>query len=293
MAGSPSYPASLQPLLVLDKNQFRGANAAVAIAQAKARKCKILVIDTVFVEIAREADWKDQFEKDFRDWTADADLLSVSTGLGELLRRERDTGAAALSSLVDAETTDFFRSAIQELAASGKAGLTKYDQRMAAAAVRLKTPGAMLDPAENLSHLQNMLDVWWNHGIWWSKDKEAAAKLIREEVQDRSVDVYEALGLVVTSDGVLGGIEEALEIVGYDRAVAKELLSAPSFTLFVWTAREALSLYYFAQAHARAPALRNCLMHGVLKNQPHYSVQRSANDPAQRRSFRRQRASDS
>ena len=247
MAVSPSYTASFQPLVVLDKNQLRGANAAAAIAQAKSSKCQILVTDTVLVEIAREADWKDQFEKDFRDWTADADLLSVSNGLGELLRLERDRGTAALSSLVDGETTDFFRSAVRELAASGKAGLAKFDARMAAAAARLRAPGAMLDPAENLSQLQNMLDVWWQHGIWWSEDKEAAKAAVRKEVQDRAVVACEALGIAVTSDGVLAGIEDALVLVGYDRSVAKQLLSAPSFTLLVWTAREALSLYYYSQ----------------------------------------------
>jgi hypothetical protein len=253
MNGVPSYAASLQPFLLLDKNQFRNSNgkaAANAIVEAKAQNCQVLVIDTVFVEVVRSQtqgkDWKDQFEKDFRDWTQQPELLSVSQGLGELLRLERDSGTPALSSLVDDEMTRFLRDAVKELAISGKAGLAKYDTRVAAALARLTAPGAMLDPARNLAELHTMVDFWHEKKMWL--DQDAIKKMIQAEAQDKSASDYCGIALAATSDGVLSGLEDALagQKIGYPRDVAHRLMSAPSFTLFVWTAREALALYYYA-----------------------------------------------
>jgi len=130
-----SYADSLRPFIVLDKNQFRGVNAANTIADARSQNCQILLIDTVFVEIASAAskgkDWKDQFEKDFRDWVKNPKLLVVARGFGELLRLERDSGASALPALVDSAMTTVIQDAIRDLGVSGVGGLAKYDARMA------------------------------------------------------------------------------------------------------------------------------------------------------------------
>lgn len=252
-----SYIESLQPFIVLDKNQFRRAPAAAAIVAAVQHNRRILLIDTVFVEIAGAAnkgmDWKDQFEKDFRDWIGHPELIAVAKGLGTLLRLERDSGASALPSLIDTEMTSTIQDAIRELATTGKTGLAKYDARMAAQVAQLTSPGAMLDAASNLATLHGMLDVWWQHGLAWSKDKDAARKLLIAEVQDKCATAYECVGLAATSDFVLTGIESALLLTntGYTRDVAKRLMSEPSFTLLLWTAREAMSLYYFAQGRKR------------------------------------------
>jgi len=247
-----SYANSLQPFIVLDKNQFRGVNAANAIADAQRQNCQILLIDTVFVEIASAAskgkDWKDQFEKDFRDWVNHPELLVVARGFGGLLRLERDSGASALPALVDSAMTTIIQDAIRDLGVSGVGSLSKYDARMAAQVTKLTSPGEMLDASQNLTALRNLLDVWWKHGLWWSKDKGAALKLLKAEVQDNSATAYEAVALAATSDSVFAGIEDALlqTNTGYLPAVAKRLMSEPSFTMFVWAAREVMSLYYYA-----------------------------------------------
>jgi len=252
MSASPSYPASLQPFIVLDKNQFRGANAAAAIAEAQRSNCQVLVIDTVFVEIVGSGtqgkDWKDQFEKDFRDWTKHPELLAVSQGLGELLRLERDSGVPAMSSLVDAEMTNLVRNMVRDLEVSGIAGLTKYDARVAAQLAKLTTPGAMLDPVKNLAELHAMVDHWFDKGLWCAKDKEATKAQMGKEVRDKSIAAYDTVALAATSDGVLGGLEDALLLTnkGYTKEVAKHLMTTPSFTLFRFAALEALALYYYA-----------------------------------------------
>lgn len=254
MSSAPSYPRSQQPFLVLDKNQFRNSNgnaAASAIAEARRQNCQALVTDTVLVEIlnahARGKDWKDQFEKDFRDWTNDADLLSVSRGLGELHRLERDAGEPALDALVDAEMTDFLRQAVRDLAASGTAGLAKHDGHAAAELAKLTAPGAQLDPAENLKHLRAMVD-FWNKGNAW-KNQADIKRMLRDEAVDKSTADYYGIALAATSDFVLRGLAEALMLTkkGYTREAADRLMSEPSFTLFVWTAREALALYHYAR----------------------------------------------
>ena len=247
----PSYAAACQPFIVLDKNQFRGTNAADAIAEARRQNCQVLVIDTVFTEILRShaqgKDWKDQFEKDFRDWISDADLLSVSQGLGELLRQERDAGAPALDMLVNAEMTVFVRDAVNELATSGIVGLAKYDTRVANLLAKLTAPGAMLDPADNLRHLRIMVDYWHAGKAW--KNQASVKEMLQDEVRDKATAEYVGIALAATSDIVFGGTELALTTLPdgpYDPASAKRLMSSPSFTLLVWTAREALALYYYA-----------------------------------------------
>lgn len=252
MDESPSYPSSLQSFIVLDKNQFRGTNAANAIAVARDQNCQVLVIDTVFVEIVGSGtqgkDWKDQFEKDFRDWTNDAELISISQGLGELLCLERDSGAPALSSLVDPEMTGVVRDMIRDLAASGTAGLAKYDARVAAQLAKLTASGAMLDPVKNLAELHSMVDHWFDKGLWFSKDKEADKARMGKEVRDKSITAYDTVALAATSDGVLGGLIEALMSpkIGFPQLTAKRLMASPSFTLFRFAALEALALYYYA-----------------------------------------------
>jgi len=253
-----SYAEALQPFIVLDKNQLRRFNAADALAEAVRRNCRILLIDTLFVEIAGAAnkgkDWKDQFEKDFRDWVQHPELLAVAKGFGELLRLERDTGTSALSMLVDEEMTKIVQDAVRELGVSGTRGLAKYDARMAAQVTRLTAAGAMLDPVANLAALRSLLDVWWQHGIWWSKDKEAAYRLMKTEVQNTSAAAYPAIGFAATADPVIGGIEDALlqTNAGYTPKTAKRLMSEPSFTFLVWTAREAMTLCYYAQGRKAA-----------------------------------------
>lgn len=253
MITTPSYSASLQPFLVLDKMQFRNSNgnaAADAVAEAKRQHCQVLVIDTVFTEILRSQahgkDWKDQFEKDFRDWAGDADLLSVSRGLGELLRHERDSGSPALDALVDAEMTEFVRDAVTGLAASGTAGLERYDARAAALLAKLTQPGAMLDPAENLRHLHAMVDFWHQGRAW--KNQAEIREMLQDEVRDKTAAAYAGIALAATSDLVFGGLRDALlrADARYTPDGAGRLMSGPSFTLFVWAAREALALYYYA-----------------------------------------------
>lgn len=254
-----SYYDTLQPFLVLDKMLFRNSNrnaAADTIAEAQRQDCQVLVIDVVFIEILRSQTqgkaWKDQFEKDFRDWTQHAELLSISQGLGELLRLERDTGTPALSSLVDAEMTQVVRAMVRDLAVSGKAGLAKYDGRMTAHLAELTGPGAMLDPADNLAKLHTMVD-YWHAGKAWHNQGEIKA-MIQAEVQDKSATAYYGLALAATSDVVLGGLELALTDPknNYTPAVAKTLMSAPSFTLFRLIALEALALHHYA--HGRKSA---------------------------------------
>jgi hypothetical protein len=86
------------------------------------------------------------------------------------MRRERDTGAPALTSIVDEETTTTFQGAVRELEISGAAGLARYETAMMAARGRLTSPGAMLDEAQNLADLRRMVDVWWQHGLWWARE---------------------------------------------------------------------------------------------------------------------------
>ena len=255
------YYETLQPFLVLDKMLFRNSNknaAANTIVEAQRLNCQVLVIDTVFVEILRAhgqgKEWKDQFEKDFRDWTRHPDLLCISQGLGELLRLERDTGKPALSSLVDAEMTQVVRDMIRDLAVAGKARLTKYDARVAAHLAKLTAPGAMLDPDDNLARLHTRVD-YWHAGKAWHNQGEIR-KMIQDEVHDESATEYHGLGLAATSDLVLGGLELALTNPknNYPPAVAKILMSAPSFTLFRFVALEALALYYYAQGR-KSPQL--------------------------------------
>lgn len=253
-----SYYETLQPFIVLEKMLFRNSNknaAADTIVEAQRLNCQVLVIDIVFVEILRSQtqgkDWKDQFEKDFRDWTRHPELLSISQGLGELLRLERDTGTPALSSLVDVEMTHVVRDMVRDLAVSGKDGLAKYDGRVAAHLAKLTAPGAMLDPADNLARLHTMVD-YWHAGKAWHNQGEIR-KMVQHEVQDESATEYYGLALAATSDLVLGGLELALTNPknNYQPAVAKVLMSAPSFTLFRLVALEALALYYYAHGRKR------------------------------------------
>jgi hypothetical protein len=176
------------------------------------------------------------------------ELLAVSQGLGELLRLERDSGVPAMSSLVDAEMTNLVRNMVRDLEVSGIAGLTKYDARVAAQLAKLTTPGAMLDPVKNLAELHAMVDHWFDKGLWCAKDKEATKAQMGKEVRDKSIAAYDTVALAATSDGVLGGLEDALLLTnkGYTKEVAKHLMTTPSFTLFRFAALEALALYYYA-----------------------------------------------
>lgn len=253
MSTTPSYLGSLQPFIVLDKNQFPNSNgnAAVdAIAEARRVGCGVLVTDEVFVELlnaqATGKDWKDQFEKDFRDWANDADLLSVGQGLGELLRLERDTAKPAIHALVDPDTTDLLRQAVKDLATSGAAKLTKYDGRVASQLGKLQSPGARLDPAENLKHLRAMVDFWHKGTAW--KNQADVRRMLQSEVVDKTAVEYSGVALAATSDFVLSGLTDALVMTnrGYTKETATRLMSEPSFTLLVWTAREAIALYYYA-----------------------------------------------
>jgi hypothetical protein len=256
MSDSPSQAPRPHQLLLVDKNQLRGAAARGVITEARLLRSRVLIIDTVFVEIARDPDWRNHFERDFRDWTADADLLAVSHGIGTLMRRERDDGVSALGSLVDAQTTALFQDLVRGLGASGAAGLMRYEAAMEAARNRLTTPGAMLDEAQNLNDLRRMVDVWWQHGLWWTRDPVAARRLLQREVQDPAARSYDLVGIAALSDGVLGGIRDALSNVGFSDLTAQRLTAAPSVTLLVWCAREALTLLYFAQGR-RGQDLQN------------------------------------
>jgi hypothetical protein len=234
-----TFDTSREGHLVLDKNVLRAAAATAAKAQADAAGLGVLVIDTTFKEIARGGNWPTHYENDFCDWTDKPQRMSVSWGIGELLREERKT--SKIASVVDGPMTARHRQLLIALAAGDRAALIAAGPQVSAETSRMSGPGGALDAAGRLALMRGMTDVWWKHG------SDAVRKVIAAELNDPVDGPLIRLGQIVMTDTSLRTtLQSSLEQTGCSAALAAALLQAPTFTNFLHSAFEAYSLILWA-----------------------------------------------
>jgi hypothetical protein len=235
-----TFDASRERLLVLDKNALRAAAATTAKALADSAGLGVLVIDTTFKEIARGGNWPAHYENDFRDWTDKPDRMSVSWGVGELLRQERLTSTAA--SVVDGPMTARHRELLTALAAGDRTALVAAGPKVSVEASGMSAAGGELDSAGRVALMRGMTAVWWTHGA------EAVRKTIATELSATAEGPLLQLGQIVMTDkGLRGALQSSLEQTGCTTALAAALLNAPTFTNFLHSGFEAYSLILWAQ----------------------------------------------
>lgn len=235
-----TFDTSRERLFVLDKNTLRAAGAATAKARADVASMGVLVIDTTFKEIARGGNWPTHYENDFRDWTDKPERMSVSCGIGELLREERRTLKAA--PVVDGPTTARHRELLTALAAGDHAALIAAGPKVSAEVSRMSAAGGALDSAGRLALMRGMTDVWWKHG------SDGVRQAIAAELNDPSDGPLLRLGQIVMNDGSLRApLQSSLEQTGCNPSVAASILHAPTFTNFLHSSFEAYSLILWAQ----------------------------------------------
>src|SRR5258708_12210159 len=157
-----TFDNSRERFLVLDKNALRAAAAITAKAQADSASLGVLVIDTTFNGIARGGQWPTHYENDFRDGTDKPDRMSVSWGVGELLREERITSKA--ESVVDGPMTARHRELLTALAAGDRAALIAAGPKVSAEASRMSASRGELDSAGRLPLIRGMPAVSRKHG---------------------------------------------------------------------------------------------------------------------------------
>jgi len=233
------FNATRTQLLVLDKNALRASAASTAKARADSAGLGVLVIDTTFKEIARGGNWPTHYESDFRDWTDRPSRMSVSWGIGELLRMERQ--AANPASVVDPEMTNRHRELLAALAAGDRAALIEAGPRVLAESSRMAATGGELNAAGRLALMQRMTDVWWQHG------NEDVRQVIRRELEDQAGGPLVDLGRIVMTSSLRAPLESSLVQTGCTPELAAVLLSTPTFTNFLHSTFEAYSLILWAQ----------------------------------------------
>ena len=235
-----NFDTSRERLLVLDKNALRAAAAITAKTQADAASLGVLVIDTTFKEIARGGNWPTHYEHDFRDWTDKPDRMSVSWGVGELLREERQTSEYA--AVVDGAMTARHRQLLTAIAAGDRAALIAASPKVSIEASRMSAAGGELDAAGRLKLMRGMTDVWWKHG------SDTVRQAIATELNDPVEGPLARLGqIVMTNRSLRTMLQSSLEQTGCNATLAAALLQAPTFTNFLHSTFEAYSLILWAQ----------------------------------------------
>jgi hypothetical protein len=243
-----SFADTRLPLIVLDKNRFRGAAATAAKARADAAGCGVLVIDTTIKEIARHGDFADHFEKDFRDWTDKPDRISFSWGIGEVLRHERETNGV-MANIVDTEMTRSLRAVLSAVASGNESIIKATKARADNERTDLTASGGALNAAERTSMMRRMVKFWWDFG----------SSLLRQAIIDELNDPTEGplivVGRTVLTDTMRDLLQGGMQQAGYSETVARTLLSLPTFTTFLHCGFEAYSLVLWAQGQRLDPGV--------------------------------------
>ena len=181
-----SFISTREPFLVLDKNVLRADAATEAKAKADGAKLGVLVIDTTFKEIARGGNWPQHFENDFVDWTDVPSRMSISWGVGELLREECRTGKAA--SVVDVEITTMHRGLLAAISAADQKALFDAGPKVQAEIARMRQSGGILNASERIEMMRRLVDTWWSDG------RPEVRQTILNELNDPSDGPLTALG---------------------------------------------------------------------------------------------------
>ncbi|MCL2648254.1 MAG: hypothetical protein FWD61_14790 [Phycisphaerales bacterium] len=236
------YVDTLENFFVLDKNALRSSNATKAKSVIDSANMGALVIDTTFIEQIRTGKFVDQCEKDLRDWDDKPDRMSISRGVGELMREELCSGKRAVT-VVDNLMTRDIRILLSGSAQKKMIQLQAVEPNAIIKTARLRKPGGRLDAAFYIELFKNRLDYWYKCYL------PAIRESIRSEVEDKAVPPVPLvkIGTLVYSDRVIDLLKNDLAATGFSRENAEALLTTPSFTGMHYYTMEAYAIMLWAQ----------------------------------------------